>query len=91
MCVVYSPFMAQHACDYQSICKPEKQMLSQLGGDASLRLCAAACRLAGDPGIMAAMDKHQFTVGLLCEMPPEVRACNQILMILVVNKHANQQ
>ncbi len=39
-----------------------------------LKACVCFCRLASDPGIVSVMAKHQFTVGMLAEMPPEVRA-----------------
>eukprot|EP00884_Botryococcus_braunii_P021848 jgi/Botrbrau1/8347/Bobra.0046s0009.1 len=48
-------------------------------------------RLAADPGVVAIMEKHRWTVGLLSEMPPEGKVGVSPVCILGLNVNHGQE
>mmetsp|Transcript_39372 Transcript_39372/g.111563 ORF Transcript_39372/g.111563 Transcript_39372/m.111563 type:complete len:623 (+) Transcript_39372:253-2121(+) len=48
-------------------------------------------RLASDPGIMCIMDKHQWSVGVLKEMPPEGKVGISPVCVLGLNVNKGQE
>lgn len=51
----------------------------------------APCRLAADPGIVAVMARHRWSVGLLSEMPPEGKVGVSPVCVLGVNINRGQE
>ena len=47
--------------------------------------------LANDPGILAVLKKHRWSVGALCELPPEGQVGVDPVCVLGLNKNKGQQ